>query len=250
MPTLMLKESLISFDSPVERYTVPPMIRRIAANAFYDKGRLVHLTIPDNVVEIGDFAFKMCFNMNRLDLPARVEKFGIGMFQQCRKLEVVVLPEGVREIDPGMFVCCDSLRSVTIPQSVEKISPHAFTTSHELREIVIPPENLHLLPESRRSIAAITYMKRHISDGGSSVIDAFVRQDPAGIATLAVRQNEKDAIRYMTEHRLLSSAEIGALVTKANDLKRTEIAAMLLEANRQPEGTVLAEELFEWDPFA
>ena len=178
MPTLMLKESLISFDSPVERYTVPPMIRRIAANAFYDKGRLVHLTIPDNVVEIGDFAFKMCFNMNRLDLPARVEKFGIGMFQQCRKLEVVVLPEGVREIDPGMFVCCDSLRSVTIPQSVEKISPHAFTTSHELREIVIPPENLHLLPESRRSIAAITYMKRHISDGGSSVIDAFVRQDP------------------------------------------------------------------------
>ena len=249
MPMLMLRDSLISYTSSAEEYTVPSVIRRIAANAFYDNGRLTRLTIPDSVTEIGDYAFKLCYNMTSIRLPLRVEKFGVGMFQQCRKLQEVVLPEGIRAIDAGMFVCCDSLRSLTIPSSVEGIAAKAFTGCLELREILVMPEQLELLPENCRKTACVSYMNRHAADEGSALIDEFVLSDPVPVAELAIRGNDKNAVRYMTDHGLLSGAETAGLIAEANARKRTEIAAMLLQANRE-RGEAPGEALYEMDPFA
>ena len=47
MPTLMLRETLISYDNRYEHYSVPAHIRNISANCFNERWELQWLTLPD-----------------------------------------------------------------------------------------------------------------------------------------------------------------------------------------------------------
>ncbi|MBR0373863.1 MAG: leucine-rich repeat domain-containing protein [Mogibacterium sp.] len=253
-------DTLVRFEGQDEYYAVPDGVRRLADNAFYDRGRLIELTLPDSVTEIGDYAFKICSNMVRLRLPARVDRLGIGAFQQCRKLERVDLPEGVREIDAGMFVCCDFLSSLTIPATVQSIDPIAFATCRNLREIHIAPAQIDLLPDRQRVLAAITYMREvdpagkagagdatddeNVPADGQSVIHAFIADRAEQIGRILIDGNDKKALNYMIQQGLIGSAAASALLEQANKAHRTELAAMLLSRRRR------GEELFEADPFA
>ena len=267
----IIDDTLVRYEGQDEYYTVPDGIRRLADNAFYDRGRLIELTLPDSVTEIGDFAFKICSNMVKLRLPARLDRLGIGAFQQCRKLKRIDLPEGVREIDSGMFVCCDFLEAVSIPASVEAADPIAFATCRSLREIHIAPERIGLLPDRQRVLAAITYMNERASHlqevdnaadnqtvihpfiadptagtaAGQTVIHRFIADNAERIGAQLIRENNRAALRYMAKQNLISGAAAAALIEQANAAHRTELVAMLLDRNRSGE-----EELFGADPFA
>ena len=49
MPTLMLRETLISYDNRYEHYSVPAHIRNISANCFNERWELQWLTLPEHL---------------------------------------------------------------------------------------------------------------------------------------------------------------------------------------------------------
>ena len=134
------------------------------------------LVIPDEVTNIGAYAFANCNGITSLTIPNTVTNIGSGAFSRCSSLESVTVPqylcdddiwsfrgrfydvfssnysyggtsitnliiaEGVTNISERAFDAADSLRnltSVTIPSTVKCIGRDAFPTSSRLRYINI-----------------------------------------------------------------------------------------------------------------
>lgn len=74
----------------------------VADQAFYKSTSLGDVSLPEGIVEIGQFSF------------ARSSLTGI------------IVPEGVTDISYGAFYHCDNLSSVELPDSVMNVEPRAF----------------------------------------------------------------------------------------------------------------------------
>lgn len=61
----------------------------IRKKQFYGNKALRSYEIPDDIVEIGDWAFAGCSNLRKITLPYGVEKIGKEAFAGCDKLEKV-----------------------------------------------------------------------------------------------------------------------------------------------------------------
>ena len=62
------------------------------------------ITIPDNIINIGEYAFQEATNLSR-----------------------VIMEEGCELIDTGAFLNCSNLKEITIPKSISYIETDAFT---------------------------------------------------------------------------------------------------------------------------
>lgn len=129
----------------------------IDEKAFSGCVNLHTITIPDNVVSIGNEAFRNCdlsggitfigagvkeigewafsgCKFDVFDVPFSVTAIGKGAFQGCKKLWGFKkgLPEGLTDIEDYTFADCVVLGGVNIPQGVRKIGKSAFAnTAHE-----------------------------------------------------------------------------------------------------------------------
>jgi hypothetical protein len=96
-----------------------------------------YLVIPDNVVEICEWAFSFNNSLLSVVIPSSVTAVEERAFQDCKNLKSVVICDGVKIIGEGAFYGCHSLESVTIPSSVERIFTLTFTNSG-IKSVVIP----------------------------------------------------------------------------------------------------------------
>ena len=96
-----------------------------------------YLVIPDNVVEICEWAFSFDDSLLLVVIPSSVTTVGRRTFQNCKNLKSVVICDGVKRIGEGAFFACSSLASVTIPSSVERIFKLTFMNSG-IKSVVIP----------------------------------------------------------------------------------------------------------------
>lgn len=93
------------------------------------RSNATYLVIPDNVVEICEWAFSFNNSLLSVVIPSSVTTVGRRAFQNCEKLKSVVICDGVKRIGEGAFFACSSLKSVTIPSSVERIEELTFRNS-------------------------------------------------------------------------------------------------------------------------
>ena len=61
------------------------------------------VVIPDNVTEIGQFAFAGCAAMKSVVIPEGVERIGEGAFYMCSGLTSVTIPDSVTSIGNSTF---------------------------------------------------------------------------------------------------------------------------------------------------
>ena len=256
MPKLIAGHTLINYDENVPRVIIPKYVFSIADRAFSERGQIKAIEMGESVKSIGNYSFRMCYNMKEIILPARVDEFGMGVFENCWVLESVSLPDGVKRIDAEMFVECNSLRDICIPDSVEDIDFDAFERVPKLMHLHISPGKLDILPEASRAIAVLSYMEEHDSDeeqekiGDIGVINDYVEEHGETLTRLAIDQSRTHAIRYMVRRGLVQTEHISELVEMAAKLRSSEIVAMLIDEQtriRSDEDS-LAEEA--WNPFA
>ena len=132
-------------DSPVS-VTLPASLRYIGKSAFY-RAPLSDISIPDNVEEIGDYAFLTCKNITAVKLPSKLKAVGHEAFRNT-SIETLTIPETVEEIgnmsfanntsllrveynvkntkSELIFSGCTSLERVTIGDRVETIPTGIF----------------------------------------------------------------------------------------------------------------------------
>lgn len=141
--------------------TIPNGIEAIADYAFSQRRNLSHITIPDSVVYIGEFAFLCCFSLESnislqsihqvtrccFDGCSRIKRVEIGKGIKsiessasagCSLLDEVVITEGPKYIDTWAFADCPNLASVSLPKSIERIEPTAFDRCNRIERVVIP----------------------------------------------------------------------------------------------------------------
>ncbi len=92
---------------------------------FYKNGELVtELVIPEGTTVIPSGAFRNCVSLKSVTIPEGV--INIGDFAGCIGLTTLTIPDGVTAIDSGAFRDCTGLKSITLPDSITSIGDDAF----------------------------------------------------------------------------------------------------------------------------
>ena len=96
------------------------------------------ITIPDNVSEIGEFAFSCFDNIQSVVIPDHVTSINDSAFASCKGLKTVVVGNGVQRLGKNAFLNCTGLINVTLGAGVEMIDGYAFRNCCSLESISIP----------------------------------------------------------------------------------------------------------------
>ena len=111
----------------------------IAAGALALNDRVREIACPDDVVEIGNGAFRGDKALRKLVLPANAGEFDPSWIAQCTALEELVLPDTMETIGRGVFAS-DKLVKLVVGRSAQAVEPGAFQGTH-LREFIVHADN-------------------------------------------------------------------------------------------------------------
>lgn len=110
-------ESLVSIN-------IPTNTKYIGNNAFYNSG-LVNVVIPDNVVNIGESAFRKSKDLVSVQLPDQLNRIYKYAFMDCTSLKSLYLPAGIEFIGNAAFAGCTGLEKIEFEESA---SPLGFAS--------------------------------------------------------------------------------------------------------------------------
>lgn len=107
-------------------------------NAFQGREELQSITIPDNIKEIGGYAFEGCSNLSTVNFGpgSKLTRIGGNAFQNCTGLTSITLPNSVTTIYAAAF-SSSGLTSISIPDSVFQIDSQTFMGCTALSSVSI-----------------------------------------------------------------------------------------------------------------
>lgn len=117
--------------------TFPPFLYAIGEGAFATT-KLVSVTIPECVQEIGVQAFNGCVSLTSITLPEGLLTLEWGAFSDCTALTSIVIPDAITTINIRTFHNCVNLSSVTMPANLEAIANEVFLNCPLLTSLTIP----------------------------------------------------------------------------------------------------------------
>ncbi|MCQ2169929.1 MAG: leucine-rich repeat protein, partial [Bacteroidales bacterium] len=100
--------------------------------------KLVSITIPENITDLGTYAFRGCSSLTSVNLPSNITTIGSYSFNNCSKLATIEIPSKVASIGGSAFGGCSLLTTVDLPSNVTSIGDYAFGGCSNLSSIGIP----------------------------------------------------------------------------------------------------------------
>ena len=108
---------------------------------YYDGGNVLEnieeLKIAEGIEEIGENAFRCCFNLRSIELSNSIKVLGESVFQECEKLEKIVIPNNIVVIPAFAFSNCFELKEIILSDKVERIENDAFPGT-KITNITLP----------------------------------------------------------------------------------------------------------------
>ena len=131
------------YSSDVNSYNLPQSLQRIGERAFEGNGKLVSITIPDNVSYIGRSAFMFCVRLKYVKLPKSCKRLPYELFGHCRALDSIDFPTDLTNIGNYAFKGCNSLfyesGALVLPEGVQTIGDYAFAAAcRHINKVVLP----------------------------------------------------------------------------------------------------------------
>ena len=96
------------------------------------------LSIPSDVVEIGEASFKNCEKLEHIELGTFVNAIGAEAFRGCKSLKEVKFDKNVKRIGESAFRDCISLKEIEIVNDEIEVGERAFENCSMLKEIHLP----------------------------------------------------------------------------------------------------------------
>ena len=115
--------------------TIPNNITNIGNYAFAGNDHLISVVIPDSVTSIGNNAFVNYKGLTSVTIGDGVTDMGISVFSGCSSLTDINLPKNLTKIGKSAFSGCAALTSITIPGKVTEIGGFAFRGCTSLANI-------------------------------------------------------------------------------------------------------------------
>lgn len=166
---------------------------KISSYAYYKSKRHIEIDMPDNVNEVGPYAYaetkdihikklaknlriikEFAFsdsNIEEINLPSSLEKIGIRAFFGCQNLKKVVVPEGVLEIGDAAFASCKNLEEVYLPNSLKKLNTQMFLNCPKLKRVHLPDGTTHLPDEFFKGCSSLDDHFNSITSIGKGVFN-------------------------------------------------------------------------------
>lgn len=136
------EECLTSIDIPEGTEQIGESFLDDPSNAegipFYNYTQLEHITIPDSVLWIGDYAFYNCSVLDITSIGNNIMTIGNGAFSHSGIGPNLTLPNSLTTIGDNAFEDCDNLINIDIPNSVTNIGYSAFSDCYALTSVTIP----------------------------------------------------------------------------------------------------------------
>ncbi|MEI0529049.1 leucine-rich repeat domain-containing protein [Brachyspira intermedia] len=114
--------------------TLPSNLITIGNRGLIGCYNLKSLKLPNSLKTIGELALKEC-GFASIEIPDSVTSIGKSAFGDCENLVSVKLPNNLETIPNSMFESCGSLNTITIPASVKTIEKFAFYYSKILKAL-------------------------------------------------------------------------------------------------------------------
>ena len=133
-PVTAIGASVFMGNNTIRSVVIPDNIISIGNDAFRNSS-IVSVTIQGNPT-LGTYIFRNCQSLNDFDFGTEIQVLGTGMFNSDEALLTVEIPNSVTTI-LGSFNYCKNLSGVIIPSSVTTLSGNAFTNT-AISSIVIP----------------------------------------------------------------------------------------------------------------
>ena len=154
--------SIGTVNAPVvQKITLGPAVKAIAANAFANcpnlqtvefganvqtvgasafKGlkKLTTVTLNSKLTSVGAGAFEGCTALKKISIPKSVKTLGSGAFSGCSKLASGGVGKGVTTLGKNTFKNCKSLTSVTLGSGLKSIGASAFYNCVSLKTLTVP----------------------------------------------------------------------------------------------------------------
>ncbi len=126
-------------------------VERIRDNVFSFCKNLDSVTIPESVINIGNYVFSYCTGLTAVNVSESNKNYcsidgvlydkdmtTLIQFPAKKNDSTYSVPEGITSISAYAFSCCHDIVSIKIPDSVESIGPFAFEQCSALTSINIP----------------------------------------------------------------------------------------------------------------
>lgn len=133
-----IKSGIIEKKEDLKTVEVPDNVTEIGIFAFAYCTKLERVTLPDSIKEIRMGAFYDCQNLKDIKLPERLEVIRNDAFSNCKSLTDVKLPSGVKTIEKGTFAECTSLESLQLSDNTTGIEEIAFNNCRSLTSVYLP----------------------------------------------------------------------------------------------------------------
>lgn len=127
-------------------------VRNIGRNAFA-KTRIVSITLPAGLEEIGDEAFKDCRSLASITIPYGTTTIGKSAFEGCEIIPKVIIPASVRTIGERAFAKCKSLTDISVPSRVSTLGKETFKDCKNLSKILELPSYVTLTNYSQYGLS-------------------------------------------------------------------------------------------------
>ena len=99
---------------------------------------LQNVSLPDDLVKIGNAAFYTCIALALSQLPNSVKTIGANAFQRCTALQLSDLPAGLTTISQNAFTLCTGLTKITFHSKPSTMFPNIFSSCTNITEINVP----------------------------------------------------------------------------------------------------------------
>ncbi len=123
----------------VEKISLPDTIIEIGEYAFSGFRNLKNITLPDSLETIRPFAFNYMTSLESITVPEKITVIEEGVFARCENLKKVKFEGRITKIMDSAFSMCTSLKSIDLSDTLEQIGEAAFACSG-LESIKIPAD--------------------------------------------------------------------------------------------------------------
>lgn len=120
-----LGDNSISNNYALESLELPQSLKYIERSAFYGSG-LSSITIPKNVISIGNSVFGSSPNLKTINLEEGITEIGDNWFYAYDSIQTINIPNTVTRIGKNAFFAMNGLKNVIIPDSVTTIDEGGF----------------------------------------------------------------------------------------------------------------------------
>lgn len=123
--------------SAITKINIGSGVTSIGIRAFAICSELSKISIPDNVVAIGSYAFDECTSVTSLELGKKVTTIDNGAFSKCSNISSLSIPDNTSTIGDYAFSDCSGLKTVAIGKGITSISPYAFVFCDNITNVSI-----------------------------------------------------------------------------------------------------------------